>query len=71
MDSVHVVRFTDYMTLGDVCEAISDRELPATVEDGFYVVSRRDLKRLIEPEEKDCPASILELLPHENALAAG
>lgn len=34
-----------FMTLGDLCQAIADRELPATLEDGFYVVSRRDINR--------------------------
>lgn len=37
----------DKMTIADLCQAISDGTLPASVHDGeWYVVRERDLRRL-------------------------
>jgi hypothetical protein len=33
------------ITLAELCEALADNRLPAEKEDGFYVVSRRALRR--------------------------
>jgi hypothetical protein len=32
-------------SVGDLCEALADGDLPAVVEDGFYIVRERDLMR--------------------------
>ncbi len=34
------------LTLADICLAIADGKLPTTIEDGYYTVSRRELRGL-------------------------
>jgi hypothetical protein len=70
MEYVHDLSGADFLTFGDVCEAISDRELPATVEDGYYVVRRRDLKRFLEVTQDDCAPLYLRPLTLETIQAA-
>lgn len=36
------------LTLADLCEAIAEGEVPFTLSDGAYQVSRRELRRLRE-----------------------
>jgi hypothetical protein len=71
MESLHNASDNDVFTFGELCEAISEREVPVTVEDGFYVVRRRDLKRFIEPADDNCPSLLLGILPVHSALVAG
>jgi hypothetical protein len=42
------IRARNSITIGDLCEALSDGVLPARIEDGNYVFSRRDLQRFAE-----------------------
>ncbi len=39
------------LTLADLCEAISEGQVPFTLSDGAYQVSRRELRRLREQGE--------------------
>ncbi len=47
MKSVLSTKDRPRITIGELCEALADGELPATVEDGFYLFTRRDLRQFV------------------------
>ena len=59
------------VTVGELCEALASREVPAAVEDGFYVVSRRDLRHFTEPEQKVHGLLFMELMLPQAVQIAG
>ena len=62
---------TQPVTFGDLCEALADRELPAAVEDGFYVVRKGDLKRFVRAASGEHSPVLMELFMPMHIQAAG
>jgi hypothetical protein len=58
------------VTLADLCEALADRKLPANVEDGFYVIQRKDLQRLGRPVNIPQIITLLEVAGSKPMVAA-
>lgn len=60
------------LTFGDLCEALADRDLPAIVEDGDYVVFQGDLKRFLQPNRAASSVpTMLAMLMHNPIQMAG
>ena len=59
------------VTFGDLCEALAERELPAAVEDGFYVLRKRDLKRFVQAASGEQAPMLLEMFMPQQVQAAG
>jgi len=51
------------VTFGDLCEALSDRDLPAAVKDGYYVVRKGDLKRFVRVASGEQPTLLEMFMP--------
>jgi hypothetical protein len=62
---------TQPVTFGDLCEALAERELPAAVEDGFYVLRKRDLERFVQTASGEQPPMLLEMFMPHTVQAAG
>jgi hypothetical protein len=62
---------TQPVTFGDLCEALAERELPVAVEDGFYVLRKRDLKRFVQAASGEQAPMLLEMFMPQHVQAAG
>ena len=71
MKSKYDTNDTQPVTFGDLCEALSDRDLPAAVEDGFYVVRKGDLKRFVREASGEQTPLLMELFMPVHIQAAG
>jgi len=70
MRSVQTASDKRIVTLGELCEAIAEEELPATLEDEFYLVRRSDLKRFMQASSQDRVPAVIEQLLREPAQVA-
>jgi len=59
------------LTFGDLCEALEGRELPAAVEDGYYLVRKGDLKRFFQAASGEQAPMLLELFMQQPVQIAG
>jgi hypothetical protein len=59
------------LTLGELCEALSDGQVAATREDEFYVLSKGDLTRMLRPAPTDITPLLVGMLRRDSALVAG
>ena len=71
MKPTFIVNDTEPVTFGDLCEALAEREVPAAVEDGYYVLRRRDLKRFVQAASGEQPPMLLEVFMAHPVQAAG
>jgi hypothetical protein len=67
----HDTNDTQPVTFGDLCEAVADRELPAAVKDGFYVIRKGDLKRFVRTASGEQAPLLMELYMPVHVQAVG
>jgi hypothetical protein len=71
MKTTYQTKETQPITLGELCEALAQKDLPAVVEDGYYVFRKGDLKRYTQASAGSPYPMLLELFMPQHVQAAG
>ncbi|MEO8289132.1 MAG: hypothetical protein ABI670_22215 [Chloroflexota bacterium] len=70
MNETSYTDLNEFKTFGELCEALAEQELPATVEDGYYVMRKGDLKHFIEGSARGLPFMLEFFMPTSAQVAS-